>query len=248
MFADRLCGDTSTSGDGQFFAMPAEQVHLGAVGVKDLRDQQAEFPVAQDGHLFAFGDFDLIENFAGGGNRLDEDGVVVGNRFRNAMKVPKGQGEEFAERAGMFHDAEHGSLRTMPAELARAPFAMSAGEIDFAGYAFAGIDHLADEFVPRRSAKAVIAALEFEVGGADAGGEQADSGETFGHTRQRPAAKFHAARFEMNGEHDLTQLPIFRAIVETPDLLRLLTRAVLILSTMRKRNRDRQGAEQVRLN
>jgi hypothetical protein len=94
-------------------------------------------------------------------------------------------------------------VRTMAAELARAPFAMAAGEIDFAGYTFSRIHHFTDEFVARRSLKTVVSTLKLEVCRADSGRQQADARESLGNTRQRPSADFDPARFEMDGKHHL---------------------------------------------
>ena len=57
-----------------------------------------------------------------------------------------------------------------------APAALAAGEIDLTHHAFAkqrgsiGLHHLGYEFVARRAAKAIVAALQFEIGIADATG------------------------------------------------------------------------------
>ena len=109
----------------------------------------------------------------------------------------------------MFDDAEHGAGRAMAAESACAPFAVAAGQIDFAG------DPLPDPlWHPRAAAttsptnswpgvprEAVVSALQFQIGGADSGGKQADAGEALRDARQWLAAHFDASVFEMNGEH-----------------------------------------------
>jgi hypothetical protein len=46
------------------------------------------------------------------------------------------QREEFAEGSGVLDDAEYGASGAMASEAASAPFAVTAGEIDFAGNAF----------------------------------------------------------------------------------------------------------------
>jgi hypothetical protein len=58
----------------------------------------------------------------------------------------------------------------MASEAASAPFAVAAGEIDFAGDALPTLDDLTDEFVARCSREAVVSTLQFEVRGADTGG------------------------------------------------------------------------------
>jgi hypothetical protein len=67
---------------------------------------------------------------------------------------------------------------------------MPAGEVDFTDDALAnprfvgGLGNLADEFVAGGAGESVVAALQLEVGGADAGGKQANAGETFGNARK----------------------------------------------------------------
>src|SRR5205823_9544581 len=48
------------------------------------------------------------------------------------VQVALRQCEKLAKRAGMFHDAEHGALRAMPAEAPAAPVAAAATQIDLA--------------------------------------------------------------------------------------------------------------------
>ncbi len=109
----------------------------------------------------------------------------------HAMQVADRQREEFAKRPGMFDDAQDGASRAMAAEAARAPIAMAASEIDFAGDALAdprsvgGVRDFADEFVAGRAGESVVSALKFEIGGTDSGGEQADAREAFRDARQR---------------------------------------------------------------
>src|SRR5258706_10089477 len=123
------------------------------------------------------------------------------------MQVAHGQCKEFAKGAGVFHDPEYGPARAVAAQTALAPVARAAGEVDLTGDASAnpggivGLGDFADEFVPGSAGEAVVAELEFEIGGADPGGEQADSGEALRSSREWPAANFHAACFKMDGEH-----------------------------------------------
>ncbi len=50
-------------------------------------------------------------------------------------------------------------------------------------------DDFGDEFVAGSAGEAVVAALEFEIGVADAGGEQAQQGEAFGPRRNGQRAR-----------------------------------------------------------
>lgn len=205
-FGDAFCVDGGTIGDFEFFFVAAEEVDVRSGGFEDLRDQKAEFSVAEDGDVLTI-DFDLIEDFAGGGNGFDEDGVIGGDGRGDAMEIGDGQGEKFGEGAGVVDDAENGAIRAVAAEFAAAPFALAAGEIDFAGDSLAdpififGFDDDASELVAGSAAEVVVAALEFEVGGADSGGEHADFRESFTKARRGSAAKFDTAGFKMNGEH-----------------------------------------------
>src|SRR5665213_3626867 len=111
------------------------------------------------------------------------------------------QRQEFAKRSRVLHDAEYTTGRAVPAEPACAPFATAAGEIDFARDAFPALDHFTDEFVTRRARKAVVSALQLQIGGTNAGGGQVNAGEAFGDAGQRLVAHFDAARLKMNGKH-----------------------------------------------
>src|SRR5258706_1624446 len=107
--------------------------------------------------------------------------------------------EEFAKGSGVLDYAEYRTGRTMASEPASAPFAMTAGEIDFAGHALPRprwvtrtFYDLTDEFMPRRARESVVSTLQLQIGGTDAGGQQANAGEALGDTRQRLAAHFDA--------------------------------------------------------
>ena len=82
----------------------------------------------------------------------------------------------------------------MPAEAAAAPLARAASQIDLADHtpadpsAIIRRDNFADELVPRRSAKTVIAALQLEIGIADSAAQQPDQSESFGPARARLVA------------------------------------------------------------
>ena len=145
--------------------MTAEQEHIRAACFQCLCDEQSEFSIAQDGNALAFRDFDLIENFTSGGDGFNEDGVSIGNRFWDDVKIRDRQGEEFLKRAGMIDDAQDFARGAMTAEAATAPIAGSAGEIDFTGDSrvepgrIIGAHYFANEFVTGRAAKVVISAL-----------------------------------------------------------------------------------------
>jgi threonine synthase len=105
------------------------------------------------------------------------------------MQIALRQRQEFAESAGVFYNPEHGAPGAMPSQPSPAPLACAAGEIDLANDTLADPirivrgDDLADELVPGRSAKTVIAALQFEIGVADSATEQPDQSKSVGPPR-----------------------------------------------------------------
>jgi threonine synthase len=207
LLADELGGDPFD--DAQLFTMASKEMHCGAVRVKDLGDQQPEFSVAQDGDAIAFGDVDLIQDLASGGNGFDEDCVFDRDGLRHAMQIAQGQSQEFTKCSGMLDDSKNSASGTMAAESARTPFAMAAGEIDFAGDGATdpggifGLGHFAHEFMAGGAAESVVAALQFEIRRTDSGSEHADAREAMRNARERLFANFDASGFEMNGEHRL---------------------------------------------
>jgi hypothetical protein len=95
----------------------------------------------------------------------------------------------------------------MTSETAPAPFALIAGEVDFADRAPAHqgrrvrFDYFAHEFMTRRAGKAVIPALKFEVGIADAATKQANQCEAGGPAGQRLVPYFYPPVFQVHGKH-----------------------------------------------
>jgi len=124
------------------------------------------------------------------------------------MQVVDRQRQEFAEGSGVFDDAEYCAGRAMASEAARAPFAMTAGKIDFAGdttpdplWFRRTVYDLTDEFVTGRAGEAVVSTLQLEIRGTDSGGQQANAGEAFRDAGERLAAHFDAPGCKMNGKH-----------------------------------------------
>ena len=95
----------------------------------------------------------------------------------------------------------------MAAEAAGAPGAASTGEVDFAGDTAARqrgvvrLDNLAHELVSGDAPEAVVAALQLEVGVADAGQAEADKGEPGRTAGTGTPAEGDAAPLEVNGKH-----------------------------------------------
>ncbi len=153
------------------------------------------------------GNAHLVQYLAGRGQRFDEDRFFRWNLARHSPQISLRQRQEFAKRARLFHDAEHRAGRTMPSQSARAPLAFSAGQIDFADHALAdpapivSLHHFSDKLMPRRPAKAVIAALQLDVGVADSAIQQADQSESFGAARPRLFAHQNLAILKTNRDH-----------------------------------------------
>ena len=84
---------------------------------------------------------------------------------------------------------------------------MSAGQVDFAHHAPAdevlriGLFHHAHKFVAGRSRKAVISALQFEIGIADSAKFEADQRKSGRPLRSGLFPDFHFAAIEINREH-----------------------------------------------
>ncbi len=57
--------------------MTPEQLHPGAVGLQNLRDQQSQLAVAQHRYALTWWNLDLIQNFTSRGDWLDEDRLFV---------------------------------------------------------------------------------------------------------------------------------------------------------------------------
>ena len=184
--------------------MFTELMDPAAARLQDLRDQQAEFAIAQYGYGGAGRDPHLIEDFAGGRHRLRERRDVRFHGIGHDAEIVFGKNEEFAERAGLVDDAENCALRAVAFESASAPGAAAAGEVDFPHDAASdegvGIrfDDFPHEFMARRAGEAVISALELEVGIADSAGQKTDQRKAFGPGRARDFPHLHPARFDVN--------------------------------------------------
>src|ERR1035441_9706889 len=95
----------------------------------------------------------------------------------------------------------------MAAESLAAPFAMGAGEVDFAGHALAEeggrgrFHHLGDELVTGRSGERVVSAPDLEIGIADAAGQQTEEREALGTRRNRQRAGGDYAILQVKREH-----------------------------------------------
>src|SRR5262249_39337007 len=116
----------------------------------------------------------------------------------------------------MLHNAEHSTVGAVTAEVPRTPVAGTAGQIDLAGHPPADPSrilrsgHLTYEFMPRRAAKSVVAALELEIRRTDSSRHQAYAGEAGGQAWQGTAEDGHPSGLQMNSEHSCQfQLSVF---------------------------------------
>jgi hypothetical protein len=94
--------------------------------------EKSEFAVAEDGSRELRCKGYLVEDFASGCERLDEDGLLIGDGLGKRMKVVFGESEEFGERSWVTEDAEHCAAGAMATETAPTEGAITAGEIDLA--------------------------------------------------------------------------------------------------------------------
>src|SRR5579859_4978862 len=107
----------------------------------------------------------------------------------------------------MFHDPEHRALRAMPAEAPPAPVAAAATQVDLSHYALPDqfapprLHHLTHKLVSRNAGETVIAALQFQIGIADAAAQQPDQRESLRRARPRNSFQRHAPIFYVNCNH-----------------------------------------------
>jgi len=114
-----------------------------------------------------------------------------------------------AKAPGVLDDSQHGAVGASGVPSPGAPFAMRAGEVDLAGHAPAAergrvrLHHLGDELVAGRSGEPVVAALQLEIGIADAAGQQAQQCEPLRARWNGQGAGSDGAILQVNCEHAL---------------------------------------------
>jgi threonine synthase len=199
--------DAGLARNVELVRMAAVEADGGSVDVQHLGDEQAELAVAQNRNRRARRNRRLVEDFAGGGEGFDENGVMRGYGGGDGMKVAVGQSKELGKSPGVAEDAKDGAVGAMAAESAATPIAEVAVQVDFSGDPFSpqgrrvGFDHFANELVTGPAAKAVVTAKQLEISVADAGSEQANEGVTFPAARLGHAAKLDTVVFQVNGKH-----------------------------------------------
>jgi hypothetical protein len=178
--------------------------------IQNLCDEESQLAVAQDGDIGIIWNRGLVENLAGGCEGLDEHSFFRRDGIRKDVKIHFRKSQQLPECAGMANNAEHSPLRAMAPESFSAPFALTAGEIDFPNNTAPdktwriGLDDFTDEFVSRRSAKPVVSPLKFQVRVADAGTQQADQRKSRGSRRLPRVSDGYPALLEMDRKHACT--------------------------------------------
>ncbi len=99
-------------------------------------------------------------------------------------------------------------MRAVPSQIPLAPLAGAAAQVDLAHHAAAdqiraiGRDHVAHELVAGYARKAIVSALQFQVGIADPGAKHAQQRKTRGTRRKGRLVHFDATVFEAYREHE----------------------------------------------
>ena len=112
-------------------------------GLQDASNQLREFAVAENGRGGKFANGDLVQDLAGSGERLDKNGLFIGNVCRNRMEIFKWQGKIFGEGSVVGHNSKNGAFGAVGFQATTAEFANGfvlvggAGNINFARDAFA---------------------------------------------------------------------------------------------------------------
>src|SRR5258705_4898011 len=125
-----LCFHSTSSCQRKFLLVLAVHHHIRKLRPQNKGDKLSKLSIAQDCSAAKFLDIDLIENFARGGQWLDENGLFIGNRIGDEVQVLQGQCQIFGKGAVMRDDAQDGPVRTMrlqsaPAKNAHRPIAVS---------------------------------------------------------------------------------------------------------------------------
>src|ERR1700693_4437401 len=168
-------------------AGPAFEEREGPARARSLqppRAERAELSGAEHRRPCLSVDRDLVQDLAGRGQRLGEDGLLVGDLARHLVQVVLGESQVLGVRARVPEDAEHAASGAVTSEAAPAPIAAPAGEVDLPDDALAhprrarGSLDAADELMAGNAREAVVAAPELQVGVADARRDDAHERET----------------------------------------------------------------------
>ena len=219
-FADRLSGvcrrDAQLSRDRELRHVPSEHRDVIGDGAQHLRDQQSESSIADDRDARATFNRDLLEDAAGGRDRLDEHGRAVLNRVGHFVQVRGRERHELGEGAGAAANAHHRSLGAVLFHAGAAQRAAAAADVDLAHDALADpaairsrrlIDH-ANELVSRDALERRVAFEQLKIGAADACHPHADAALVCGVLKRNIAQaecsvgqdnRAHLNRFDTEG-------------------------------------------------
>src|SRR5262249_1780803 len=92
----------------------------------DLGDENAEGAGAEDGDVHPRLEADLARDLEGGGQRLNEDGLLVGERVGQDVAVAGGDYEALGEGAVAADDADDGAPAAVVGEAGAAHVALAA--------------------------------------------------------------------------------------------------------------------------
>ena len=152
--------------------MPADDWFIG-FGLEDRRDDRAEASVSEHQNPGVAPERNLVEDFVGGGDRLDEHRGFVGNRVGERAQVALRQGQVVRESAVTRDDPEHAAVGAMSSETIDTCSASPASRVDLAHYPLSNQrlvrtgNDFSHEFMPWHATVSHVAANEFEVCPAD---------------------------------------------------------------------------------
>ncbi len=196
---------------GELVGMLADDSDGAADVAENLGDEEAEAAVAEDGDPFLPVELDLLLNLAGGGERFDENGLIVIDGFGDGMKIGGGKAEQLGEGAAVIENADDRAVAAVGGEAGLAEIAAAADDVDLAGDALAdeiligGVENVGDEFMTEDAAEIHVAFADFEIGGADAGAADAQEGVAFGIRRVGVARAEVEGLIEDESAHAKTQ-------------------------------------------
>src|SRR4051794_21572537 len=115
------------------------------------------------------------------------------------MQIRFGQSQVMGECPRVLYDSEDGAIEAVPTETNGAEFALAAGNVNLTDNPLAGLNDNARKFVSRHASKIVIAALQLEIGVADAGAQHADYRKATRRVRHRHGSQRNVPGIQING-------------------------------------------------
>ena len=158
---------------GEPVCVPAHHGDVAARVAKRPGDEMSEASIAEDGD--PAGDRDLLRDPHRGGERLDEDRIVVLNRIRNDVEIAFGQHEVIGKDAVSPGDPENRALGAVTMATRPAARACAARGVDLSRHSGAGLqrcrrcDEGADELVAQDPSEIHVPVDDLQIGPADSG-------------------------------------------------------------------------------